>query len=130
MPRKKNKGNLLTRSDHNYFLPFVLVVTAVVALWLLFFSHSSVLNWIRASLEIKRQERLKDQYQSEIDAMDAEIQSLTNSRDSLEKFARETYHFAAPGDDVYILEYKIATVRRASATSWTRSQVAPRWSAM
>ena len=104
MPRKKNKGNLLTRSDHNYFLPFVLVVTAVVALWLLFFSHSSVLNWIRASLEIKRQERLKDQYQSEIDAMDAEIQSLTNSRDSLEKFARETYHFAAPGDDVYILE--------------------------
>ena len=104
MPRKKNKGNLLTRSDHNYFLPFVLIVTAVVALWLLFFSHSSVLNWVRASLEIKRQERLKGQYQSEIDAMDAEIQSLTNSRDSLEKFARETYHFAAPGDDVYILE--------------------------
>ena len=104
MPRKKNKGNLLTRSDHNYFLPFVLIVTTVVALWLLFFSHSSVLNWVRASLEIKRQERLKDQYQSEIDAMDAEIQSLTNSRDSLEKFARETYHFAAPGDDVYILE--------------------------
>ena len=36
--------------------------------------------------------------------MDAEIQSLTNSRDSLEKFARETYHFAAPGEDVYIIE--------------------------
>ncbi len=104
MPRKKNKGNLLTRSDHNYFLPFVLIVTAVVALWLLFFSHSSVLNWVRASLEIKRQERLMDRYRSEIDAMDAEIQSLTNSRDSLEKFARETYHFAAPGDDVYIIE--------------------------
>ena len=104
MPRKKNKGNLLTRSDHNYFLPFVLIVTAVVALWLLFFSHSSVLNWVRASLEIKRQERQMDRYRSEIDAMDAEIQSLTNSRDSLEKFARETYHFAAPGDDVYIIE--------------------------
>ena len=104
MPRKKNKGNLLTRSDHNYFLPFVLIVTAVVALWLLFFSHSSVLNWVRASLEIKRQERQMERYRSEIDAMDAEIQSLTNSRDSLEKFARETYHFAAPGDDVYIIE--------------------------
>ena len=33
--------SLLTRSDHNYFLPFVIVVTAVAALWLLFFSHSS-----------------------------------------------------------------------------------------
>jgi cell division protein FtsB len=104
MNPKKNKGSLLTRSDHNYFLPFVLVVTALVAVWLLFFSHSSVLNWVRASLEIDRQERQMEQYRSEIDAMEAEIQALTNSRDSLEKFARETYHFAAPGEDVYIIE--------------------------
>ena len=90
MADKKQKGNLLTRSDHNYFLPFVIIITAVAALWLLFFSHSSVLNWVRANWDI--------------DAMDAEIRSLTNSRDSLEKFARETYHFAAPGDDVYIIE--------------------------
>jgi hypothetical protein len=37
MARKDNKGSLLTRSDHNYFLPFVIVVTAVAALWLLSF---------------------------------------------------------------------------------------------
>ena len=104
MADQKNKGSLLTRSDHNYFLPFVIVVTALVAVWLLFFSHSSVLNWVRASLEIDRQERQMEQYRSEIDAMEAEIQALTTSRDSLEKFARETYHFAAPGEDVYIIE--------------------------
>ena len=104
MADKKQKGNLLTRSDHNYFLPFVIIITAVAALWLLFFSHSSVLNWVRANWEIQRQERQMDQLCRDIDAMDAEIRSLTNSRDSLEKFARETYHFAAPGDDVYIIE--------------------------
>ena len=104
MADKKDKGSLLTRSDHNYFLPFVLIVTAVVALWLLFFSHSSVLNWVRASLEIKRQERQMEQYRREIDEMDAEIRALTDSKDSLEKFARETYHFAASGEDVYLLE--------------------------
>ena len=104
MAQKKNKGNLLTRSDHNYFLPFVLIVTALVALWLLFFSHSSVLNWVRARMEIRRQESQMEQYRREIDEMDAEIRSLRDSRDSLEKFARETYHFAAPGDDVYIIE--------------------------
>ena len=104
MADKKQKGNLLMRSDHNYFLPFVIIITAVAALWLLFFSHSSVLNWVRANWEIQRQERQMDQLRRDIDAMDAEIQSLTNSRDSLEKFARETYHFAAPGDDVYIIE--------------------------
>ena len=42
MADQKQKGSLLTRSDHNYFLPFVIVITAVAALWLLFFSHSSV----------------------------------------------------------------------------------------
>ena len=104
MADKKQKGSLLTRSDHNYFLPFVIVITALAALWLLFLSHSSVLNWVRANLEIQRQEREMDRLRRDIDAMDAEIQSLTNSRDSLEKFARETYHFAAPGDDVFLIE--------------------------
>ena len=104
MADKKQKGSLLTRSDHNYFLPFVIIITAVAALWLLFFSHSSVLNWVRANWEIQRQERQMDQLRRDIDAMDAEIQALTGSRDSLEKFARETYHFAAPGEDVYIIE--------------------------
>ena len=104
MADKKQKGSLLTRSDHNYFLPFVIIITAVAALWLLFFSHSSVLNWVRANWEIQRQERQMDQLRRDIDAMDAEIRSLTNSRDSLENFARETYHFAAPGDDVYLIE--------------------------
>ena len=104
MARKKEKGNLLTRSDHNYFLPFVIVVTAVAALWLLFLSHSSVLNWVRANIEIRRQERQMDKYRQEIDEMDAEIRALTDSKDSLEKFARETYHVAAPGEDVYIIE--------------------------
>ena len=104
MANKKDKGSLLTRSDHNYFLPFVLVITALAALWLLFLSHSSVLNWVRANVEIKRQERQMEKYRREIDEMDAEIRALTDSKDSLEKFARETYHFAAPGEDVYILE--------------------------
>ena len=104
MARKNKKGSLLTRSDHNYFLPFVIVVTAVAALWLLFFSHSSVLNWVRAHVEIRRQERQMEKYRQEIDEMDAEIRALSDSKDSLEKFARETYHFAAPGEDVYIIE--------------------------
>ena len=104
MAEKKNKGSLLTRSEHNYILPFVIIITALGAVWLLFLSHSSVLNWVRANVEIRRQERQMEKYRSEIDQMDAEIQALTDSRDSLEKFARATYHFAAPGEDVYIVE--------------------------
>ena len=100
----KNKWAWLRRSDHNYLLPFVIVVTTVVALWLLLFAHNSVLNWVKAGVEVQNQEKEKARLQSEIDAMDAEIQALTENRDSLEAFARENYHFSAPGEDVYIVE--------------------------
>ena len=100
----KDKWAWLKRSDHNYLLPFVIVVTTVVAMWLLFFAHNSVLNWIRASMEEQNQEAEMARLQEEIKEMDREIENLRNNRDSLESFARETYHFAAPGDDVYIVE--------------------------
>ena len=101
---KTDKWAWLKRSDHNYLLPFVIVVTAVVALWLLFFAHNSVLNWVKASVEEKNQEAEMARLQEEIQEMDREIDNLRNNKDSLESFARETYHFAAPGDDVYIVE--------------------------
>lgn len=98
------KLDWLKQKEHNYFIPFVIVVTAIVALWLLFFAHNSVLSWVRAGIEVRSQEKEMVRLQSEIDAMDARIESLTNNRDSVEAFARERYHFAAPGDDVYIAE--------------------------
>ena len=102
--KPKDRWAWLKRSDHNYLIPFVIVVTTVVALWLLFFAHNSVLNWIRASVEVKNQEKEMQRLQREIAEMDREIDNLRNNRDSLESFARDTYHFAAPGDDVYIVE--------------------------
>ena len=101
---KKDWLAWLKRSDHNYFIPFVIIVTTVVAVVLLFLSHNSVLNWVKATMEVKSQEKEMARLQSEIDRMDQEINDLRNNRDSLESFARDTYHFASPGDDVYILE--------------------------
>ena len=82
----------------------MIVVTVVVALWLLFFAHNSVLNWVKASVEEKNQKAEMARLEAEIQEMDREIDNLRNNKDSLESFARETYHFAAPGDDVYIVE--------------------------
>ena len=104
MAAQSGKWNWLRRSDHNYFIPFVVVVTTLVALWLLFFAHNSVLHWVRATIEVKKQQEEMARLQSEIERMDQEIQDLSHNKDSAEAFARETYHFAAPGDDVYIVE--------------------------
>ncbi|MBE6221941.1 MAG: septum formation initiator family protein [Bacteroidales bacterium] len=104
MEEQKDKWAWLKKSDHNYLVPFVIVTTTLVALWLLFFAHNSVLSWIRATMEEKNQQKEMARLKEEIEEMDREIRNLRNNPDTLETFARETYHFAAPGDDVYIVE--------------------------
>ncbi len=104
MEEKKDRWAYLKRSDHNHFIPFVIIVTTLVALWLLFFAHNSVLSWIKATMEEKNQQKEMARLQKEIEEMDREIKNLRDNPDTLETFARETYHFAAPGDDVYIVE--------------------------
>jgi cell division protein FtsB len=104
MEEQKDRWAWLKKSDHNYLVPFVIVTTTLVALWLLFFAHNSVLSWIRATMEEKNQQKEMARLKEEIDEMDREIRNLRNNPDTLETFARETYHFAAPGDDVYIVE--------------------------
>ena len=43
-------------------------------------------------------------YRQENAELDRRINMMKNDRDTLEKFAREQFFFAAPGEDVYILE--------------------------
>jgi cell division protein FtsB len=43
-------------------------------------------------------------YRNEIEDMRRKVQMLENNRDSLEKFAREQFYFAAPGEDVFTVE--------------------------
>ena len=84
------------------FTRFALIATALFAIYIGFISSGSILRWVRASLEIRRQEKQIEKYRSEIEQMGIEVELLSSDRDSLEKFAREEFHFAAPGEDVYI----------------------------
>ena len=65
---------------------------------------NNFIHWIRAGVEIRRQERLIEQYTRENAELDRRIDMMKNDLDTLEKFAREQYNFAAPGEDVYIVE--------------------------
>ncbi len=71
---------------------------------LLFGPGNNIIRWVQAGYEISQQEKRIENYEREIEAMNDSIRLLHSNRDSLEKYARETFHFAAPGDDVYIIE--------------------------
>ena len=83
---------------------FSAFLTLIFILAKLFGPGNSVVHWIEAKREIAAQERQMEQYRKEIEAMSQNIEELKTNRDTLEKFARENFHFAAPGEDVYIVE--------------------------
>ena len=86
---------------------FFLVVSVCTVVFLgikLIGSTGTITHWIKAKTEIRRQEKQMEEYRREIEAMDKDINELKNNKDSLEKFAREQFHFAAPDEDVYLIK--------------------------
>ena len=73
-------------------------------LWSWFFgSGNTIPIWMDAKEEYRNQVSQIEYYKSEIEKIDKSISLLESDKDSLEKFAREEYQFAAPGEDVYIV---------------------------
>ncbi|MBQ6087659.1 MAG: septum formation initiator family protein [Bacteroidales bacterium] len=97
----KNDGrNREERSFLRYFIFSTLVFIILVG----FVNKNNVVRWVRSSVRIHNQNRQIERLQQEIKSMDHEIDGILSNRDSLEQFARENFHLAAPGDDVYIEE--------------------------
>lgn len=89
--------------EHRSFYRWAAFATAVFLLVELLGSNN-VFRWIKSGIQLHNQETQIRKYQEEISSMDEQIKALTTNKDSLEKFAREKFHFAAPGDDVYLIE--------------------------
>lgn len=98
--RNKDGKNVEKRSFVRYFI----VSTAVFVLLVGFLNQNSIVRWIKAGVEIRHQENRIRTLGEEIDQMDGQIRSLTSSKDSLERYAREQFNFAEPGDDVFVTE--------------------------
>ena len=97
--RSKDGGKKEQRS----FLRFFIIATAIFVVFL-FVKKDSVVRWIQAGFTLGKQERQIEYYRKDIDRLDRQIRMMSTDRDTLEKFAREKFHFAEPGDDVYLIE--------------------------
>ena len=82
------------------------IATTVAFLWVWIIGPGNTIgHWINANHEASGPQAEEiAKYRNEIQELDSKIQALENNVDTLEKFAREQYHFAAPGEDVYVIE--------------------------
>ncbi|MBP5721774.1 MAG: septum formation initiator family protein [Bacteroidales bacterium] len=97
---REKDGN---RAEQRSFIRFAIVITAIFVLFL-FIKKDNLVRWIQAGFTIGAQERRIEALKEDNARLDGEIHMLSTSRDSLERFARENFGFAEPGDDVYIEE--------------------------
>ncbi len=88
--------------EHRSFVRYAVCVTAVFLVYVCFLGQDSMIRWAGAGLQLRSQRRAIERYQKEIKAMDDQVKKLSTDPDSLERFARENFHFSAPGEDVYI----------------------------
>ena len=94
----------LFKGRHGKFAWFVTITTIVfLVLWFVGPGNTIIL-WVESGLEVRRQQKQIEYYQKTNDEMSTRLDMLRNDKDTLEKFAREQFYFAVPGEDVYVVE--------------------------
>ena len=94
------------KGPNRSFYIYAAIITAIAVLYICFFSTDSLLRWIGARRELRHLDEQVLYYIRENDNLDKKIERLSTERDTLEEFARENFLFAAPGEDVYVVEEK------------------------
>jgi cell division protein FtsB len=96
-----NRDNDGKNAEKRSFIRYAIVATLIFLILVGFVNQNNIVRWVRAGAEIRRQDRLIEKYRKEIKDMDNQIHGLTTNKDSLEQYARESFGFTEPGDDVY-----------------------------
>ena len=91
------------RKEQRSFLRYAVNATALFLLFLVL-KKDSIITWVQAGFTLQRQHRQIELLQEENAELDNKIQMMKGNRDTLERYARERFFFAEPGDDVYIVE--------------------------
>ena len=83
------------------FAWFVAIRFSIFVLAWIFGPGTSIIDLIKAERQIHYHKKLIKEYVLKNEELDRRLRMIESNKDSLEKYARETYRFAAPGEDVY-----------------------------
>ena len=89
--------------EQRSFIRYAIVATVLFLLFLLV-KKDSIITWVQAGFTLQQQRRQIENYETENAELDKKIRMMKENRDTLERYAREQFYFAEPGDDVYIIE--------------------------
>lgn len=77
-----------------------------LAVWLTFFDRNDIFTQYSLKQDVKKLEKERDYYLSEISANKKNIEELQTNDKSLETFARETYLMKRDNEEVFVIVKK------------------------
>ncbi len=86
------------------FKKWVVVATTILLVVILFNSKGNLGHLVSSAYTLGKQKKQIEAYRLKNAELDRRIESLSNDVDTLERYAREKFGFAEPGEDVYIVE--------------------------
>ncbi len=92
-----------TKITKSSFLSFLLISTALVIVYGALIQQDNLIVLIKARHTVRAQNRQIERYEREISALENRVEAISTDKDTLERYARERFRFAEPGDDVYIV---------------------------
>ena len=93
-----------SHKEERSFVRFAIFATLIFLLYICVIKHDNLFRWIGAGMTVRSQEKQMQYYREDIERLDEELEMLSTSRDTLEKFARERFYFSEPDEDVYVLK--------------------------
>ncbi len=94
---------LLKNIKKSSFWSFALVSLALAIVYGAFVQQDNLIVYIKAKHTVRMQNRQIERYEREILVLESRVEAISTDRDTLERYARERFRFAEPGDDVYII---------------------------
>ena len=98
---KKNKKKTRKRVSDK----LLIWIATIFFLFIIFFKDSNnVLRWASEGIHVHNQEKTIKEYKRKIIETDNQLESLTNNKDSLEKFAREKYFYHKKNEEIFLVK--------------------------
>ena len=100
MTFKQFKNKPIVKFTTNKYI----IVLSIFIVWMVFFDENSMLNHREFNKEIDKLNSEKEYYNTQIE-QDKELINKLDSKEELEKFAREEYNMKRENEEIYIIEY-------------------------
>ena len=83
-----------------------ILATTVFVLWVCFFNDIDLFYVIKSRQEVSALKKEVELLKEKNSSSDIALHDLTTNRNSLEKFARETYYMKRPNEDVFVFKQR------------------------